>query len=243
MRVPRGACRTVTVNPVSCTPLTYTNVSVVIPSLPPSHTPPTTLSSNSAKMSSSNKALLLLTLAASASAAINYMAIPQVRDLLPAPTPVAHNLNLARDATDDAECASSALDLLQSLPTPPPDLLSDLSKSAQQQQTDPCKISFPASLSDDVSSYSSKVLSWYSGHEAELTSLAKQCTAAQSYTGLVNVCTDDDSSGSGSAASKTAGAASKTAGAGAATSTNVGAAHETGMAFAALAAAGIAAIL
>ncbi|TFB01414.1 hypothetical protein CCMA1212_007026 [Trichoderma ghanense] len=192
---------------------------------------------------SSNKALLLLSLAASASAAINYMAIPQVRDLLPAPTPVvAHNL--ARDAADDAQCASSALDLLQSLPTPPPKLLSDLSKSAQQQQTDPCKFSFPASLSDDASSYSSEVLSWYSGHKAELTSLAKECSAAQTYTDLVNVCTDDDSSGSGSAAPKTTGAsASKTAGAGAATSTNVGAARETGMAFAALAAAGIAAIL
>ncbi|OTA01123.1 SSCRP protein [Trichoderma parareesei] len=182
---------------------------------------------------SSNKALLLLTLTASASAAINYMAIPQVRDLLPAPTPVAHNLK-PRPRRRRRR---------RSLPTPPPALLSDLSKSAQQEQTDPCKLSFPASLSDDVSSYSSKVLSWYSGHEAELTSLAKQCSAAQSYTGLVNVCTDDDSSGSGSAASKTADATTKTAGAGAATSTNVGAAHETGMAFAALAAAGIAAIL
>ncbi|KAL7807931.1 hypothetical protein V8C44DRAFT_336767 [Trichoderma aethiopicum] len=204
---------------------------------------------------SSNKALLLLTLAASASAAIDYMAIPQVRDLLPAPTPISRINNLAaRDASNDAECASSALDLLQSIPTPPPALLSDLSKSVESQQTDPCKMSFPASLSADVSSYSSEVLSWYSGHEAELTSLAKECTAARSYTGLVNVCTKDGSSGSGSSgasettasapsSSGTAGVATKTAGASTATSTNAGAARETGMAFAALAAAGIAAIL
>ncbi|KAL6883159.1 hypothetical protein HDV57DRAFT_477633 [Trichoderma longibrachiatum] len=202
---------------------------------------------------SSNRALLLLTLAASASAAIDYMAIPQVRDLLPAPTPISRINNLARDASNDAECASSALDLLQSIPTPPPALLSDLSKSVESQQTDPCKMSFPASLSADVSSYSSEVLSWYSGHEAELTSLAKECTAAQSYTGLVNVCTKDGSSGSGSSgasettasapSSGTAGAATKTAGASTATSTNAGAARETGMAFAALAAAGIAALL
>ncbi|KAL6856770.1 hypothetical protein J3F83DRAFT_718071 [Trichoderma novae-zelandiae] len=194
----------------------------------------------------SNKALLLLTLATSASAAVNYMAIPQIRDLLPKPTPVANN-NLARDANDDAKCASQALDLLQSIPTPPPAVLSDFAK--HPQQTDPCKFSIPASLSDDYSSYSSEVLSWFTGHEAELTSLAAQCSAAQSYTNLVNVCTDGVSSGSAASkptGSNTAGsntAGSTTVGAGAATSTNVGAAHETGMAFAALAAAGIAAIL
>ncbi|UKZ57020.1 hypothetical protein TrVGV298_010870 [Trichoderma virens] len=180
-----------------------------------------------------SNAVLLLTFVASASAAV-------------------------RDA-DPSKCASEALSIAQSIPTPPPALVSDLAKNPQ---TDACKFSFPPSLSAEFSSYSSEVLSWYNGHKDELTSLASECSVANSYTSLVNTaCSTDGSSGSGSgpntaAAAPTASSgsgsgsgsdsgsdsASKTSG-GAAKSTNAGAARETGMAFAALAAAGIAAIL
>ncbi|KAL7929361.1 hypothetical protein V8C35DRAFT_315802 [Trichoderma chlorosporum] len=197
----------------------------------------------------SNNAILLLTLVASASAAVDFMAIPHVRRELglPRATPV----NEARDA-DPSKCASEALSIAQSLPTPPPQLVSDI---ASNPQTDACKFTVPASLSKEYASYSSELLSWYSGHKDELTSLASDCSVLKSYTSLVNTaCSTDGSSGSGpntaaaaptgsaSASGSDSGSASKTSG-GAAKSTNAGAARETGMAFAALAAAGIAAIL
>ncbi|KAF3057695.1 hypothetical protein CFAM422_012209 [Trichoderma lentiforme] len=192
-----------------------------------------------------SNAVLLLTFVASASAAIDFMAIPHVRRELnlPRATPI----NEIRDS-DPSKCASEALSFVKTIPTPPPAIVSDLTKNPQ---TDPCKVSFPSSLSAEYSSYSSEVVSWLNGHKDELTSLASDCSVLSSYTSLVNVCTaDGGSSGSGSgpntaSAAPTesgAGSASKTAG-GAAQSTNGVAARETGMAIAALAAAGIAAIL
>ncbi|KAM6478329.1 hypothetical protein HDV62DRAFT_400805 [Trichoderma sp. SZMC 28011] len=192
-----------------------------------------------------SNAVLLLTFVASASAAIDFMAIPHVRRELnlPRATPI----NEIRDS-DPSKCASEALSFVKTIPTPPPAIVSDLSKNPQ---TDPCKVSFPSSLSAEYSSYSSEVVSWLEGHKDELTSLASDCSVLSSYTSIANVCTaGGDSSGSGSgpntaSAAPTesgAGSASKTAG-GAAQSTNGVAARETGMALAALAAAGIAAIL
>ncbi|RFU78381.1 hypothetical protein TARUN_3904 [Trichoderma arundinaceum] len=180
---------------------------------------------------------VLLAFAASASAAVNYMAIPHVRREL--------NLPRATSASDSgsgdtAQCASAAISIVQSMPTPPPQLVSDL---ANNPQTDPCSFNFPQSLKSDYSSYQSEVLSWFSGHKDELTSLASVCTDIRSYTDVVNTCSTDSSgtktrAGDGSdsdSPAKTAGSQSK--------STNAAAAQETGMAFAALAVAGIAAIL
>ncbi|KAK4066240.1 uncharacterized protein Triagg1_8072 [Trichoderma aggressivum f. europaeum] len=191
-----------------------------------------------------SNAVLLLTFVASASAAIDFMAIPHVRRELnlPRATPI----NEIRD-TDPNKCVSEALSFVKTIPTPPPEIVSDLSKNPQ---TDPCKVSFPSSLSAEYSSYSSEVVSWLEGHKDELTSLASDCSVLSSYTSLVNVCSAGGSSGSGSgpntasAAPTESGAdsASKTAG-DAPKSTNGVAARETGMAIAALAAAGIAAIL
>ncbi|KAL7910519.1 hypothetical protein GGI35DRAFT_449014 [Trichoderma velutinum] len=193
-----------------------------------------------------SNAVLLLTFVASASAAIDFMAIPHVRRELnlPRATPV----NEARDS-DPSKCASEALSFVKTIPTPPPEIVSEIAKNPQ---TDPCKFSFPSSLSAEYSSYSSEVVSWLNGHKDELTSLASDCSVLSSYTSLNNVCTAGDSSGSGSgsgpntasAAPTGSGADSATKTAGdAAKSTNGVAARETGMAIAALAAAGIAAIL
>ncbi|KAL7941497.1 hypothetical protein V8C42DRAFT_334736 [Trichoderma barbatum] len=182
---------------------------------------------------------LLLTFIASASAAVDYMAIPHVRrelNLLPRATPI----NEVRADDDPSKCASAALSFVQAMPTPPPDLLSDI---ATNTQTDACKFTFPSSLSAKYSSYSSEVLSWYDDHKDELTSLASECSMLQSYTDIVDVCTDGDSSGSsGPNTANAAPTGSKTAGSDA-KSTNAGAARETGIAIAAFAAAGIAAIL
>ncbi|KAL7800318.1 hypothetical protein V8C37DRAFT_364856 [Trichoderma ceciliae] len=203
---------------------------------------------------------ILLTFAASASAAVDFMAIPHVR----------RELNILPRATavnDAGQCASEALSIVKSMPTPPPQLVSDL---AEHPQTDPCHFSIPQSLSAEYSSYEVEISSWFSGHKAELTSLASDCSILSSYTSLVNVCSTGGGSGSGSSGPNTAAAdtstgasaptgsdssspsktsgsdssdsASKTAGS-ASKSTNAAVAHETGMAFAALAAAGIAAIL
>jgi hypothetical protein len=190
-----------------------------------------------------NAALLLSFVAsASASAAVNYMAI------LPRATP--------SSAADASQCASDALSIVSSMPTPPPALVSDLT---EHPQTDPCHFSLPQSISAEYSSYSVEVLSWLSGHKDELTSLAAECSVLSSYTSLVNVCTSGHAAGGSSdvkttAAQTTAAGATQT-GSGSGnfsktatgppktTSSNAAGALETGISFAVLAAAGLAALL
>lgn len=185
-------------------------------------------------------AIAILSLAASASAAIN------VRALLPRATASASS-----DA-DASKCASEALSIVSSLPTPPPAIVSDLT---EHPQTDPCKISVASSLSADYSSYEAKVLSWFSSHKDELTSLASDCSALASYTSLVPVCSNSlaDAAGAtgpattgaaptGSSASKAPKASGSSGAPKSGTSTGAGA-RETGMGLAVLAAAGLAAVL
>lgn len=182
----------------------------------------------------SNSAIAILSLVASASAALD------VRAILPRAT--------ATSGGDLSKCATEALSIVSSLPTPPPAIVSDLT---EHPQTDPCKISIASSLSADYSSYEAKVLSWFSSHQDELTSLASECSALSSYTSLVPVCSNSllNAAGATTGAAKTTGAAptgsnaSKSSGAPkSGTSTGAGA-RETGMGLAVLAAAGLAAVL
>ncbi|KAH6605453.1 hypothetical protein Trco_007160 [Trichoderma cornu-damae] len=209
---------------------------------------------------------LLLAFVASASAAVDYMAIPHVRrelNILPRATPA------SQDSVDDtSKCASEALDFVGSLPTPPPQILSDLT---QNPQTDPCDFTVPKSLSAEYSSYEAEVLTWFSSHKSELSSLVSECSDLTSYTSLINVCTSGaggssnasgpntasavpSSSGSSSPSKSSSASGFNTASTGLSSSpsktasgapvpTNAASAHEPGMAFAALAAAGIAALL
>ncbi|KAL7919448.1 hypothetical protein ACQKWADRAFT_301451 [Trichoderma austrokoningii] len=185
-------------------------------------------------------AIALLSLAASASAALN------VHALLPRATAAS-----ASDA-DASKCASEALSIISSLPTPPPAIVSDLT---EHPQTDPCKISVASSLSADYSSYEAKVLSWFSSHKDELTSLASDCSALASYTSLVPVCSNSllaaagatdaatDATKTSGVAAPTGSGASKTSGVPKSSSSIAAGARETGMGLAVLAAAGLAAVL
>jgi hypothetical protein len=178
-------------------------------------------------------AIAILSLAASASAALD------VRALLPRATGISNS--------DASKCASEALSIVSSLPTPPPAIVSDLT---EHPQTDPCKLSVASSLSADYSSYEAKVLSWFSSHKDELTSLASDCSALASYTSLVPVCSNSLLAAAGATGTATSGVAAPT-GSGASKSSGVpksgistaGGARETGMGLAVLAAAGLAAVL
>ncbi|GFP57612.1 hypothetical protein ACSS6W_010042 [Trichoderma asperelloides] len=183
--------------------------------------------------------IAILSLVASASAALD------VRALLPRAT--------STSSDDAGKCASEALSIVSSLPTPPPAIVSDLT---EHPQTDPCKISIASSLSADYSSYEAKVLSWFSSHKDELTSLASDCSALASYTSLVPVCSNSlfSAAGATGAAATTGGAAttgaahtgsssSKATGAPKSGTSTAGGARETGMGLAVLAAAGLVAVL
>ncbi|KAK1242973.1 hypothetical protein MKX08_005785 [Trichoderma sp. CBMAI-0020] len=178
-------------------------------------------------------AIAILSLAASASAAIN------VHALLPRAT--------SSSDSDASKCASEALSIVSSLPTPPPAIVSDLT---EHPQTDPCKLSVASSLSADYSSYEAKVLSWFSSHKDELTSLASDCSALASYTSLVPVCSNSLFAAAGASGATTSGAAaptgsgaSKSSGAPTSGISTAGGARETGMGLAVLAAAGLAVVL
>lgn len=128
-----------------------------------------------------------------------------------------------------------------------------MSDLTEHPQTNPCKISIASSLSADYSSYEAKVLSWFSSHQDELTSLASDCSALASYTSLVPVCSNSllDAAGATGAtgagattgAAPTGSSASKATGAAKSGTSTAGGARETGMGLAVLAAAGLAAVL
>ncbi|KAM0246088.1 hypothetical protein ACHAQJ_010340 [Trichoderma viride] len=144
--------------------------------------------------------------------------------------------NVLPRATPNTKCATEVLSLVANLPTPPPALASQL---VEHPQTDACKIVVPSSLSADFSSYTAEVLSWYSSNEAEISSLASDCSIG-SLTSMVPSCSNTAAvaapTGKGSNSTvPTAPSAPKS------TSSTAGGARETGMGFAVLAAAGLAA--
>lgn len=145
--------------------------------------------------------------------------------------------------TDAAASACSSI--IKSIPTPPSALVSALAKNPA---TDLCKFSVPASLSKEFGSYTSSISSFFDKNKGQLTKCPGfsqiksqapiDCKAAASTTAK---------STSGSATAKTT-AGAKTTGTGTTasaqqtgtSSSKAGAARETGMVMAAVAAAGFA---
>ncbi|KAH8172245.1 hypothetical protein LIA77_09013 [Sarocladium implicatum] len=72
------------------------------------------------------------------------------------------------------ECRTAALDLVKTIPTPGPKIQSDALKNPQTG--DPCDFSTPSSLSSEYSSYSEELVSWLSGHTAEVSSAYAACS-------------------------------------------------------------------
>jgi hypothetical protein len=101
------------------------------------------------------------------------------------------------------ECQSAALDLLQTLPTPAPKIQSDI--IANPQTGDPCSFSTPSSLSKEYASYSSELMSWYSDKEKDISSAISACSDLASLGGdMLNVCSTEVPEGlAGSEATKT----------------------------------------
>lgn len=181
---------------------------------------------------------LVVTFAAMAVASHNIMALPQVKREVLQPRQTLSIPDIS------SECQSAALDVIGSIPTPPPALVSDV---AENPQTDPCSTyEAPSSLSSDYASYSSEVISWYSSHESDLVSALSACPELSSYASLLPVCSTAYSGALSSIAAQTTGTATSSTAtntpgaAGDSTSTTDNAApRETGMALAAMAGFGL----
>lgn len=89
-----------------------------------------------------------------------------------------------------SKCQSALSEILSSVPTPPPKLVS--AESKESSVTDPCSYHPPSSVSKEYSSYTSEVLSWYSKHSKEVDAAFKVCTELKSLaTGVVRLCSTD----------------------------------------------------
>ncbi|ORY58120.1 uncharacterized protein BCR38DRAFT_489600 [Pseudomassariella vexata] len=163
---------------------------------------------------------------------------------------VARRAFLATRQTDisDPVCIdviASVLPLYNSLPTPPPSLVSATFPS------DPCETpSFTGELASDYTSYSSEALEWYSSNSAEIISALSACPAITKDQTIIPICStltagdNDDSSNteSGSATatdadSEGASSTGSSAASSGAVTRNV-APRETGFVAAGIAAAG-----
>ncbi|KND92424.1 hypothetical protein TOPH_02960 [Tolypocladium ophioglossoides CBS 100239] len=198
--------------------------------------------------------LVLLALAASVSAHVNYMAaMPVERD----------ELNLLPRQTLDSKCLSAAQQIASSLPTPPPAIVSEVTN---HPVTDPCHFSVPASLSKEFSSYESELQSFASKNKdlldactelsqfntitvcgkvvtngAGATTATKTTSAGASAASASGSSAGGSSGGSSGSASGSSGSTATGSAAGSqSTSTKNAGARETGMAMAAVAAAGFA---
>lgn len=134
----------------------------------------------------------------------------------------------------DVAVATACLSIIKTLPTPPPALTEEWIKNPPK---DVCSISIPASLSSDWSAYTSSAASWFEAHSSDLS----KCPGADMYKSKSPV---DCKAGSGgsetTAGSPTTGgsAPTGTVSGGSQPSKTGAAARETGMVFAAIAAAG-----
>ncbi|KAL6886013.1 hypothetical protein GGI43DRAFT_388737 [Trichoderma evansii] len=149
-------------------------------------------------------------------------------------------VDLLPRATPNAKCATEVLSLVANLPTAAPALASAL---IAHPPTDSCKVDLPSSLSADYSSYTDQLVSWYTSNSAEIFSLASDCSVG-SLTNIIPSCSSTAAPAAaptgkgGNSTVPTAPSAPKST-----KSSTAGSARETGMGFAALAAAGLAAIL
>lgn len=152
------------------------------------------------------------------------------------------------------KCSTEVMDLLGSVPTPPVDIIT---KILGDPPSDLCSFSTDASLSKDYSSFSNKVVSWLSSNSDEVSSIYSNCPAVSSYASMLSGCNtlftplvqgpnSNAASTTGTGMTSTTGTAdsgTNAAGSDEATTTSPNVApRETGMAMAALAAAGLAAV-
>ena len=153
---------------------------------------------------------------------------PIERNLLPRQTSLPDLSNNSQTALQSA---------YGSAPSPPPAI------ESAARDADACSLRLPSSLSSNYSSYTSKVLSWYSANEDDISSALSKCPELSSFAGMLPVCSTalagQDNTSGGSTATQTTGSG---ASAGGTTSTSSGEAapRETGRTFAAVAALGFA---
>ncbi|KAH7191867.1 uncharacterized protein B0J16DRAFT_331875 [Fusarium flagelliforme] len=121
-------------------------------------------------------------LATAVSANVNFMANPIMKRA--ALEPRQTGLPSLGDITP--ECQSAVLDLAQGIPTPAPEIVSDL---LENPQTDPCDFSTPASLSAEYSSYSADIISWYGENSGDIMSAIKECPELAQFASMVPICT------------------------------------------------------
>ncbi|OAA35967.1 hypothetical protein NOR_07775 [Metarhizium rileyi] len=145
----------------------------------------------------------------------------QTKTMLAALAGTALAANLQPRQTD-LGAATQCLDLLKTMPTPPPSLVKEWTANPP---SDFCSVSIPGSLSKDWSSYTSSASSWFKSHSSELT----KCPGADQITSKSPL---DCKGSSGSQATATSPSQ--------ATKTGAASREKTGMAFAAVAAAGFA---
>lgn len=133
---------------------------------------------------------------------------------------------------------SACLSIIQTAPTPPPALVSELAKNPV---TDVCSFSIPSSLSKDWGSYTSSAASWFKAHSSDLS----KCPGFDQIKSKSPV--DCKAGSGGSGGSQTTGGSGATTASGTATGTAASAsktggaaARETGMVMAFVAAAGVA---
>ncbi|KAJ4136480.1 hypothetical protein NW768_004093 [Fusarium equiseti] len=121
-------------------------------------------------------------LATAVSANVNFMANPIMKRA--ALEPRQTGLPSLGDITP--ECQSAVLDLAKGVPTPAPEIVSDL---LENPQTDPCDFSTPASLSSEYSSYSADIVSWYAKNSEDIMSAVKECPELAQFASMVPMCT------------------------------------------------------
>ncbi|KAH6983520.1 hypothetical protein BKA56DRAFT_348857 [Ilyonectria sp. MPI-CAGE-AT-0026] len=188
--------------------------------------------------------ILLSGVAVASALAADQAAAPTLFERSPAPNAV--------DERDLQECSSVAINLLPSLidvPTADSSLLNFIAGQTQlATATDPCV--FPAvtgSMADEYSSWVSELVTWYSSHTADISSLLEACTDVPEVKSQLDSSIPDQvtlcdkltwASETGSASSDNN---SSDASADSATGTNSGnaAPQQTGMAIAAAAMAGL----
>ncbi|CAG7557918.1 unnamed protein product [Fusarium equiseti] len=121
-------------------------------------------------------------LATAVSANVNFMANPIMKRA--ALEPRQTGLPSLGDITP--ECQSAVLDLAQGIPTPAPEIVSDL---LENPQTDPCDFSTPASLSSEYAAYSADIISWYGENSGDIMSAIKECPELAQFASMVPICT------------------------------------------------------
>ncbi|KAH6894716.1 hypothetical protein B0T10DRAFT_258917 [Thelonectria olida] len=174
-----------------------------------------------------SKIILATTLLAAVASADNFMVHPQMRRDLEARATAT-----ATSPFDD--CQLAIFSAYSDVPTPPSAIISD---ALEHPQTDPCDFTTPASLSKEYKSYSSEIMSWYTDHSKEIADAVSSCPSLSQYASIVPTCNKNGDS----KATATATSGSKSADSTKASddSEKTGAAsHNTGMAAAAMAAAG-----